>query len=183
MRHLKFIVIFLFIVQTAYSQTRLILGINLPRGRSVDFVFKSFSEIKNGKSFGVPGIGYTEVYIYLDTIGFYTPEIKGWELIAYANTPNLEPVAGIIPMNLNEIYLNITMTQGAGSIISARAPLSSDPNNVIADGLIGDGINGGVEWTVTIAYDCGVDNPKGLAEYPSDYYYNDIIIYIRPVYV
>lgn len=186
MKKIEVIIFLLLIVQTVFSQQRIIQGINPMRGRSVDFIFRSMSDIANGKSLGSVPIGYTEIYIYFDTIGdsgnHFLPEITGWELIAYANTATLESDFGSPDINLSEIKLNYTMTRGVGSIPNASSFLSPNPNNIIASGNMGAGASGGVEWMVTISFDCGKDNANGLMGYDSDYYYTDLILFIRPIY-
>jgi len=192
MKKLFILIVILFVWNSIYSQQRLIMGINPLRGRSIEFKFHTLSDIANGKSLGTAGIGYTEVYIYLDTIGdkgnYYLPQVTGWELVAYANTPTIEADFGSTDMSLNEVQLRCTMTKGTGSIV-AVSTLTANPNNVIASGNIGNGDPAGksrvnpagfLEWTVTIAFDCGTTS--GLGSYKPDLYYTDFILFIRPIY-
>ena len=186
MKKIQIVIFLLIIFQSVFSQQRIIQGINPLRGRSVEFIFRSITDIGNGKSLGSAGVGYTEVFIYFDTVGengnHFLPEVTGWELIAYTNTATLEADFGSPDMGLNEIKLNYTMTKGIGTIPNPNSILTANPNNIIARGNIGNGINGGTEWTVTISFDCGKDNPTGLMGYNSDFYYTDLILFIRPIY-
>ena len=186
--------LFVLLSHFVFSQQQLICGLNDIRGGNVSFVFNSMNTIENGKTIGVVGIGYTEIYIRFDTVGesglFYVPEVTGWELVAYALSADLESDQGSPNMNLNEIKLNCTMTRGNGTVV-AQSFLTTDPNNVIASGIFGDGDPAGdsrvspagfIEWAVTISYDCGIDNPNGLKDYLSDIYRTDLFIYVRPIY-
>lgn len=163
--------------------------INPVRGRYVDFKFNSLQQISNGKTLGNGGFGYTEIEIYFDTVG--SPAYTGWELVAYANTSTLEAQIGTNDMNLDEIELICTVTSGTATV-TANSLLSENPDNVIVTGLIGEGNTSGagrdvdpspavdmnyLEWTVSISYECGV--ASGLSGYDSDYYYTDLIFYIR----
>lgn len=181
MRQLKTIIFLLFFVQIIHGQSRVVSGLNIMHGKGVDFVFKSLSDIKNGKSL----VSFTEIYIYFDTIGSPVDvdgdPATGWELVAYTTDGNLEPAYGSTPMLLDEILLTVNQSAGT-STIYAPAVLTNNPANVIASGFIGDGVirGGGEEWTLTLDYDCGV--PAGLSIYPADYYYTNLTFELRPVY-
>lgn len=137
--------------------------LSILRNPSVDFIFKSYSDVSSGKTLGNGALGFTKFSVYVE----HSVNPTTWYLDVMANTATLIADFGTTDLDLSEITMDVYLD---GAPQATNVILTALDQTLIT---VSEDCTAGVTHEVTITFHCA--EPGGLMGRNSDIFNTDLI--------
>jgi hypothetical protein len=154
---------FLLIVVCTLSNAQNTAILSILRNPTVEFIFKSFTDISSGKTLGNGSIGHTKFQVYIE----HTDNPTTWYLDVMSNSASLIADFGTPDLDLNEITMDVYLD----GVLQVNNQILTQIDQTIVS--LTEDCTAGVTHEVTITYHCA-ESGDLMGRY-SDIFYTDLI--------